>query len=202
MDTSPGILAFGAAVPNMEAVTKNNEIANALTTPSPTANASTVLYSERQWVPVWWWIPAAAFAALMGFQMGHNRSTVYFVVTFVVVGALLAWYLTYLSSTVVKVEQDADGTRWLVVGDANLPHTVVSRSLAVPKTAKQNALGRQLDPAAYLVHHAWVKKLALFVLDDPEDPTPYWLISTKNPEALLRAFVPEQADAAVKPLGK
>lgn len=189
-------------MPNIGAVSENNESANATTAPTVNPAMSTVLYSERQWVPVWWWVLAAAFAGLMGAQVGHNRSLVYLIVTFLIVGALLAWYLTYLSSTVLKVEQDSDGTRWLVVGDANLPNTVVSRSLAVPKTAKQNALGRQLDPAAYLVHHAWVKELALLVLDDPEDPTPYWLISTKNPEALLRAFVPDQADAAVEPLSR
>ncbi|KAA8745058.1 DUF3093 domain-containing protein [Corynebacterium tuscaniense] len=189
-------------MPNIGAVSENNETSNATTAQTPNSGASTVLYSERQWVPVWWWVLAVAFAGLIGAQVGHNRSMVYFIATFLIVGALLAWYLTYLSSTVVKVEQDPDGTRWLVVGDANLPHTVVPRSLAVPKTAKQNALGRQLDPAAYLIHHAWVKELALFVLNDPEDPTPYWLISTKNPEALLRAFVPDQADAAVEPLGR
>lgn len=164
------------------------------------SSTSNVLYSERQWVPTWWWILAAAFAALLGAQMGNNRGVRWFVVTFVVVAALLGWFLMHLSSTVVRVEQDMhDGTRWLVIGDANLPQTVVSRSLAVPKTASQNALGRQLDPAAYLVHHAWVDELVLLVLDDPEDPTPYWLVSSKNPAGLLRAFVPDQADAALTP---
>lgn len=161
-----------------------------------------VLYSERQWVPVWWWIVGAAFAALLGGQMGNNRGIWWFVITFVLVAAVIAWFLLHLSSTVVKVERDADGTRWLVIGEANLPSHVVSRSLAVPKTATRNALGRQLDPAAYLVHHAWVDELALFVLDDPEDSTPYWLVSSKDPEGLLRAFVPDQADRATEPLRK
>ena len=134
--------------------------------------------------------------------MGNNRGIAWFAIAFLVVAAVITWFLVHLSSTVVKVERDTDGTRWLVIGEANLPNTVVTRSLAVPKSAKRNALGRQLDPAAYLVHHAWVKELALLVLDDPEDPTPYWLISTKNPEALLRAFVPDQADAAVEPLSR
>lgn len=160
------------------------------------------LYAERQWVPVWWWIVGIAFAALLGGQMGNNRGVWWFVITFVLAGAMIVWFLWHLSSTVVKVERDADGTRWLVIGEANLPSNVVSRSLAVPKTAKRNALGRQLDPAAYLVHHSWVDELALFVLDDPEDPTPYWLVSSKNPKALLHAFVPDQADRASEPLQK
>lgn len=190
----------------MGGVTDNaneNVSSNAASAPTAgTAAGPEVLYSERQWVPAWWWIAGIAFAVLLGAQMGNNRGFWWFAITFVLVAAMIAWFLLHLSSTVVKVERDASGTRWLVVGEANLPHTVVTRSLAVPKSAKQNALGRQLDPAAYLIHHAWVDELALFVLDDPEDPTPYWLVSSKNPETLLRAFVPEQADRAVEPLQK
>lgn len=154
-----------------------------------------MLYKERQWVPWYWWLFAVGFAALLGAQMGNNRGIWYFVVTFVLAAALLGWFLYSLSSTVVRVEKDSDGTRWLVIGESNLPHTVVSRSMAVPYSAKQSALGPQLDPAAYLVHHSWVAEMALMVLDDPEDPTPYWLVSTKDPEALLTAFVPEHAGA-------
>lgn len=94
------------------------------------------------------------------------------------------------------VEEDPDGTRWLVTGQANLPHTVVSRSLAVPATAKRNAMGRQLDPAAFVVSHGWVPEMVMLVLDDPEDPTPYWLVASKHPEQLLAAFLPEQQSDA------
>ena len=58
-------------------------------------------------------------------------------------------------------------------------------------------MGRQLDPAAFLIYHGWVKQLAMFVLDDPEDPTPYWLVSSRDPESLIRAFVPDQVDQAL-----
>ena len=115
----------------------------------------------------------------------------------VVLSVIAVWVLVSMSSTVIAVEEDPDGTRWLLAGQANLPNDVVSRSLAVPATAKRNAMGRQLDPAAFVVSHGWVHEMVMFVLDDPEDPTPYWLIGTKNPEALLNAFVPEQAEAAL-----
>lgn len=79
-----------------------------------------------------------------------------------------------------------------MVDDANLPHSAVARSMVVPASARQNALGRQLDPAAFLISHAWVAEHVLLVLDDPEDPTPYWMVSARNPEAVLAAFLPEQ----------
>ena len=76
----------------------------------------------------------------------------------------------------------------LWVGDAHLPVSVIARSAAVPRTAKSAALGRQLDPAAYVVHKAWVGPMVLVVLDDPEDPTPYWLVSSRRPEKVLAAL--------------
>jgi hypothetical protein len=30
--------------------------------------------------------------------------------------------------------------------------------------------------------------MVLLVLDDPEDPTPYWLASTKHPDKVLAAL--------------
>ncbi|WP_085958086.1 DUF3093 domain-containing protein [Corynebacterium fournieri] len=150
-----------------------------------------VLYTERQWVPWYWWVALAGLALLLAGQFGLNRNIWWFIVPLVLFTALFAWFLFWLSRTTVSVEQDTDGTRWLLVEDANLPDTVVSRSMVVPGSARQNALGRQLDPAAFLVSRPWVSEHILVVLDDPEDPTPYWLVSAKHPEEVLAAFAPE-----------
>ncbi|SER45002.1 DUF3093 domain-containing protein [Corynebacterium cystitidis] len=149
------------------------------------------LYRERQWVPWYWWILLAAFSALVGFQFGLNRAPMWTWVWLFGTFIVGAWVLVWMSRTTITVEADPDGTRWLLVNQANLPSTVVDRSMVVPESAKRNALGRQLDPAAFVVSHGWVKGLTLIVLDDPEDPTPYWLISSKNPQALLEAFAPQ-----------
>ena len=65
---------------------------------------------------------------------------------------------------------------------------VIARSAEVPQSAKSAALGRQLDPAAYVAHRGWVGPLVLVVLDDPDDPTPYWLFSCRNPQRMLAAL--------------
>lgn len=155
-------------------------------------NQVKVLYSERQWVPWYWWLFAAAFVALIATQAGINRSSIWFYGTAVLLAAVSTWVLVSWSGTKITVEEDSEGTRWLVVGEANLPSTVVSRSLAVPSSAKRNAMGRQFDPAAFMVSHGWVPEMVMLVLDDEDDPTPYWLISSKNPEQLLQSFVPHQ----------
>lgn len=151
-----------------------------------------VLYTERQWVPWYWWAAGIGLSFLLAAQFALNRNIWWFAGAVVVVGALLAWFLIWLSRTVIRVERDPDGTRWFMVDDANLPHTAVARAMVVPASARQNALGRQLDPAAFLISHAWVAEHVLLVLDDPEDPTPYWMVSARNPEAVLAAFLPEE----------
>lgn len=172
---------------------------SAATAGSGTAKASSaggpvVLYKEQQWVPWYWWLLGAAIVALTTGQLAHNRSIIWLFGPAIVLGAIAVWVLLSLSSTKVRVEQEPDGTRFLVVGQANLPHTAVSRALVVPASSKQTALGRYFDPAAYLVSHAWVKDMAMFVIsEEDEDPTPYWLISSRNPQALIQAFLPDSA---------
>jgi hypothetical protein len=87
----------------------------------------------------------------------------------------------------VSVVSGTGGTE-LWVGAAHLPVNVIERSAEVPKTAKSAALGRQLDPAAFVVHRAWVGPMVLLILDDPDDPTPYWLVSCRHPERVLAAL--------------
>lgn len=159
--------------------------------------AARTIYRERQWVPWYWWLAMAFLVALLTAQFGLNRSQLWIYIPAVLLSLVGVWAMLRLSATVITVEEDADGTRWLIAGQANLPAEVVSRSLAVPATAKRNAMGRQLDPAAFVVSHGWVPEMVMLVLDDPEDPTPYWLIGSRDPEALLRAFLPDQADSAL-----
>lgn len=164
------------------------------------AQESTVLYQERQWVPWYWWLLAAVVVIILTAQFAHNRSLAWLIGPAVIQSAIAVWILVWLSKTVLVVEQDSQGTRWLIAETAILPDDVVSRSIAVPESARRNAMGRQLDPAAFVVSHGWIKEMVMLVLDDPRDPTPYWLIGTKNPTKLLRAFLPEQAEQALRPL--
>jgi hypothetical protein len=103
---------------------------------------------------------------------------------FPVAGAVLLWF----GRTVVRVPTGADGQAELWAGQAHLPAAVIARSAPVPQSAKSAALGRQLDPAAYVVHRAWVGPMVLLVLDDPDDPTPYWLVSCRRPDRMLSAL--------------
>lgn len=178
----------------------DNAPASSQPSSDPIAAAPRVLYSERQWVPWYFWLNGAAVVAITAATIGLNRAPMWAAITAVVLGALGVWILLSWSSTVLRVEEEADGTRWLSIKSAQLPSDVVSRSLAVPDSARRNALGPQLDPAAFLVTKGWMKQHVMLVLDDPEDDTPYWLIGTKDARAVLEAFVPAQAAEATRTL--
>jgi len=106
---------------------------------------------------------------------------------YTVLAAVAVGVLFWLSRTEVQViDIGTDAELW--AGSAHLPVSVVRRSAAIPRSAKSAALGRQLDPAAYVMHRTWVGPLALVVLDDADDPTPYWLVSCRHPDRLLAAL--------------
>jgi hypothetical protein len=98
-----------------------------------------------------------------------------------------AGVLLWLGRIEVKVTGAGDDVE-LWAGGAHLPVSVMSRSAVVPRTAKSAALGRQLDPAAFVLHRNWVGPMVLVVLDDPDDPTPYWMVSSRHPDRILAAL--------------
>ncbi|MCV7032578.1 DUF3093 domain-containing protein [Mycobacterium sherrisii] len=147
-----------------------------------------VRYRERLRVPWWWWPPAFALATLIAVEVNLGVRALPdwlpFVLLFVVATGALLW----LGRVEIRVTADDGGAVQLWAGDAHLPVTVISRSAEIAPSAKSAALGRQLDPAAYVVHRAWVGPLILLVLDDPDDPTPYWLVSCRHPARVLAAL--------------
>jgi hypothetical protein len=151
------------------------------------ATSQSVRYRERLRVPWWWWLPGLGLAGLIAFEVNLGVPAVPNWVPFAVLLPVAAVVLLWFGKTEVSVVSGSGGTE-LLVGAAHLPVSVIARSAEVPKTAKSAALGRQLDPAAYVVHRAWVGPMVLLILDDPDDPTPYWLVSCRHPDRLLAAL--------------
>lgn len=139
-------------------------------------------------MPLWWWPIAFGITALLAYEihMGIPKLPVW--LPYVVLFPLPVWALIWLSRLRVGVVAPTVQPVELLVGRAHLPVDVIARTAAVPPSAKSAALGRQLDPAAYVQHRAWVREMVLVVLDDPDDPTPYWLVSTRHPDRVLAAL--------------
>ncbi|WNG89691.1 DUF3093 domain-containing protein [Mycobacterium sp. ITM-2016-00317] len=151
------------------------------------ATAQTIRYRERLSVPLWWWLPGLGVGALIALEVDQGVSGVPDWLPYAVLLPVAAVVLVMLGRTELKVVDNGTETE-LWVGDAHLPASVITRAAKVPRSAKSAALGRQLDPAAYVVHKGWVGPMVLLVLEDPDDPTPYWLVSARRPDEVLAAL--------------
>jgi hypothetical protein len=53
--------------------------------------------------------------------------------------------------------------------------------------------GQRLDARAWLLIRGWVDPVVRVQLVDERDPTPYWLISTRRPAAVIEAIAKAKA---------
>ena len=64
---------------------------------------------------------------------------------------------------------------------------MVGTMTALDAEQLRTALGPELDVRAYLCVRGWVRTGVRVTVNDPDDPTPYWLVSTRRPERLIQA---------------
>jgi hypothetical protein len=151
-------------------------------------------FDERLTVPWWWWVPALGVVGLVAFEvnLGHPGVPLWLPVA---LGApLVAWGLHRLGRTRVSlVGRSGKDEPTLRVGRASVPVGLTGAVRVIDKGDKQQALGPDLDPAAFLIHRWWVGPLVRVQLEDPADPTPYWLFSVRHPERLVRRLEAERS---------
>lgn len=144
-------------------------------------NRDMTVYRERLWPSVWIYLATALVmpAAIIVLAPVNVFAGI---ITAVVLFAALATMLTVLAP-VISV---TDGT--LTAGKAQIPLDY----LGEPQTFRQGAAtiqrGQKLDARAWLCLRGWVDPVVKIPLEDPDDPTPYWLVSSRNPEGLKAAL--------------
>jgi hypothetical protein len=152
------------------------------------ASSGATRFDERLSTPPWWWLPALVIVTLvyLDVRLGHPTWPAW--LTMVLLVPLVAVALHRLGRARVSVTEDAQGHLVLRVGPATLPIRFVADPSAVAAKDKQQVLGPQLDPEAYVLHRPWIGPLVRVTLNDPADPTPYWLFSSRRPEALVECL--------------
>lgn len=151
--------------------------------PASPATSGNSGFDERLSVPWWWYLLAAFVAVLLGAEIHMGYPGIRSWIGYVILIPLFVGALFWLGRTRIRV---ADGR--LQVGAAVVPLRHTGRVEIVHKAAKQEALGPELDPTAYLMHRGWIRSLVRVELTDPDDPTPYWIFSVRHPEQLLTAL--------------
>jgi len=104
-----------------------------------------------------------------------------------VVSGLVLWIssvavLWVLSPVIVVTEEG------LRVGTAYLEREFWGQAQAFRGLEARHERGPGAHGLAWLSLRPWIDPVVKIEVSDPEDPTPYWLISSQNPEALLAAL--------------
>lgn len=141
--------------------------------------ASAESYRERLYVSWWAWPLPIIAAVLIAAEIHLGYPGVRSWLPYVLLVPLALLLLVAASRTPVQL---SDGE--LRVADARLPVRFVGEVEVIGKGDKRKALGPDLDPAAYLIHRGWIGPVLRVHLTDEQDPTPYWLFSTRHPERL------------------
>ena len=73
--------------------------------------------------------------------------------------------------------------------DARLPLAVIADVIALDADGKREVLGVGAHPLAFVVQRPWIGGAVQVLLDDPADPTPYWVVSTRHPVPLATVLI-------------
>lgn len=99
------------------------------------------------------------------------------------IGVLTIWGLLLLRAPQIRVTKDG-----LQVGRVSIPRTLIGEPVAIGKAEIFAERGPNLDPAAFKVFQGTVKTAIKIPIVDADDPTPYWLVSTRNPAKLVEVL--------------
>jgi DUF3093 family protein len=149
-------------------------------TPEPAERTATSPrpYAERLRVPWWAWPSSLLLGAVLAaeFPMGW--------LPFAIVVPLTVLALLWIGRLRVAVTPTE-----FQVDDARLPLSAIAEVVALDANGKLELLGVGANPLAFVVQRPWIGGAVQVLLDDPADPTPYWVVSTRHPVELATALL-------------
>lgn len=105
-----------------------------------------------------------------------------------VISVLALWALQI--GRAARISVSASG---LKVGSAELPMTAVGAVEILRDAEAASARGPKLHPGAFRIFRAGIKSYVKVEVLDSQDPTPYWLVSTRHPELLAASLDSQKA---------
>ena len=149
-------------------------------------------YAERLTVPLRWWVQGTMLVASLWLAVAVALPALAAGVVALVAGALVAaLFLAYGAARVAVTDGE------LRAGRARIPLHHLGRVEALDAEETRRVAGRDADARAFLVLRPYLKRSVRVEVTDPADPTPYWLVSTRHGEALVRALSEREAGQAL-----
>ena len=141
------------------------------------------VYRERLHVPLRWWVQATMFLAT--FWLALTVAMPGWLAWSASAALLLGIYgmFAWLGSPEIEVR---DGV--LHAGPARIALSHIGAVEALDKEATRRVHGVDADARAFLLVRPYVARSVKVVVADPDDPTPYWLLSSRHPRQLAAAL--------------
>lgn len=140
-----------------------------------------VRYAEKLW-PSWWMWTAAV-------MIGASVSLIFFPIdmAFGFLSMVIGIALLVFGLIITTPRIEVTGGR-LRVGRAQIELEHLGRIVAHRGQAAREQLGPGFDARSYQCIRGWIDPVITAEITDEDDATPYWLFSTRRPEALLEAL--------------
>jgi hypothetical protein len=147
---------------------------------SPREAGADLSYRETLHTPLWWYPVGLGVASLLAGEFHVSGLD------------LTAWipFCTLLPLSVVFVWWLGRGKLVISGGEvrvrgAHLPLHYVTGAVGLDQRTLRLVVGREGDPAAFVSIRPWIGPGVQLWIDDEDDPTPYWVLSTRHPERLV-----------------
>ncbi len=142
-----------------------------------------MIYRERLWAPLSWWVIGFAFGVsfvtAIGWYLGvWVASAAGLLTTLGLSAVLLSWGHTTLSVDAGGVTARGARLEWPWLGEVGV----------LDAAATKARLGVDASAAAFVVQRPYIPTSVTLEVDDPADPHPYWLLSTRQPVAFAAAI--------------
>ncbi|HZE41845.1 MAG TPA: DUF3093 domain-containing protein [Stackebrandtia sp.] len=151
-------------------------------------------FSERLAVPWWAWPICLALAGGLAVEIGLGVPGMVTWLPLTVLPLITVGLLLWVGRIPVRVRDGA-----FAVDDARLPVEFIDRVEELSGIGLRDAMSVQLHPLAFVIQRPWVGAAVRVHLDDPDDPTPYWIVSTRRPALLARALRAEMDKTGPEP---
>lgn len=140
-----------------------------------------MLHRERLTVPLVWWLLAAGFAGSLLLAIGVYAGPAWGIGVAAGCIAVATWIF---SSAAILVTVEPGRLR---VGRGVIEPAYIAGATSLDADQTRRRAGVDADARAHLVLRPYVATAVEITLNDPADPVPYWLVSSRRPDALAAA---------------
>ncbi len=141
---------------------------------------SDVVYRERLSPSLWTLVAAAVCAPMVALALSPVDTTLALVAG-VAVAALIIWALMAAAPRV----EVSDGE--LRAGRAHIPVDLLGEPVAYSGEDARFARGRDADPRSWMLVRGGIDGAVVVPVEDADDPTPAWVVSSRTPDRLAAA---------------